>query len=96
MTDDAGNKKTEFTPFDEVDDVSLKPRSPLEKRREACGPGSVNTNEADEANKCLIDGFGDDKVNLYKNSWVYVRHSSLPSLSKPSCSISYLFFNFSG
>ncbi|KNZ50361.1 uncharacterized protein VP01_4466g1 [Puccinia sorghi] len=52
--DEAGNTKTEFTPW------------------EHCGPGSGNVNEADEANRCLIDGFpAGPNVYLDKNHWTY-------------------------
>ncbi|TDZ61630.1 hypothetical protein CTRI78_v004260 [Colletotrichum trifolii] len=81
--DDAGNSKTSFTPWAEVAKTSVKERSPLEKRREACGPGSVSTGEADEANKCLIDSFGGDKVYLNKNSWSYCVRGSVVSFICP-------------
>ncbi|KAK2006962.1 hypothetical protein LZ32DRAFT_667959 [Colletotrichum eremochloae] len=69
--DDSGNAKTAFTPWVEIFTNSGKPSSPLEKRREAYGPSSVSTNEADEANKCLVDSFGGDTVYFNKNSWSY-------------------------
>ena len=73
--DDAGQTTTEFTPYDQVVDVSLKPRSPLEKRREGCGPGSVNTNGQNAALDCLLFAFPGDidaSILLTKNSWAYV------------------------
>lgn len=73
VTDDAGNTRTEFTAFD-FESVKISPNEArgLEKRREACGPGSVNAGEADEANACLINSFGGNTVSLRKNSWSYV------------------------
>lgn len=79
-TDDSGNTKTTFKPWDEVVTTSVRERSPLEKRREDCGPGSVSTGEADDANTCLINGFSGDNVYLEKNAWSYV---SFPLLLPP-------------
>lgn len=70
--DGSGNSKTAFTPWKDITKVSVTPRSPLEKRREACGPGSVSSGEADEANACLVDSFGGETIYLDKNSWSYV------------------------
>lgn len=82
-TNEAGQTTTEFTPLDKVVNVSLKPRSSLEKRNEGCGPGSVNINEADAADFCLIGGFpGNDNVYLNQNSWSYV--CILPYMPSPS------------
>jgi hypothetical protein len=74
--DEDGNTVTNFTPYDEVVDVSLQPRSPLEKRREACGPGSVDINLADQANACVINGISGDRLTTGKNAWTYVGFSS--------------------
>ncbi|KAK2050854.1 hypothetical protein LZ31DRAFT_548177 [Colletotrichum somersetense] len=81
--DDSVNAKTAFTPWTEISTTSVKPRSPLEKRREGCGPGSVSTNEADEANKCLVESFGGDTVYLNKNSWSYCVRGNVVSFICP-------------
>ncbi|KAK1968479.1 hypothetical protein LY78DRAFT_655171 [Colletotrichum sublineola] len=66
--DDSGNAKTAFTPWAEIFTNSGKPTSPLEKRREAYSPGLVSTNEADEANKYLVDSFSSNTVYFNKIS----------------------------
>ncbi|GKT53921.1 hypothetical protein ColTof4_06081 [Colletotrichum tofieldiae] len=81
--DDSGNTKTAFTPWADISTTSVKPRSPLEKRREACGPGSVSTGEADEANKCLVDSFSGDNVYLNKNAWSYCVRGNVVSFICP-------------
>ncbi|KAJ0348915.1 hypothetical protein KNSL1_005149 [Colletotrichum chrysophilum] len=82
-TDDAGNTKTTFKPWDEVVTTSVRERSPLEKRREDCGPGSVSTGEADDANTCLINGFSGDNVYLEKNAWSYCVRGNVVSFICP-------------
>lgn len=78
--DESGNPKTSFIPWAEIPKASsVKERSPLEKRREACGPGSVSTGEADDANTCLINSFGGQTVYLDKNAWSYVSSHPFPS-----------------
>ncbi|PLW35585.1 hypothetical protein PCASD_18868 [Puccinia coronata f. sp. avenae] len=82
--DEAGNTTTKFTPWAEVGKSSPQRRSTLVKRRESCGPGSVSVNEADEANKCLIDGFpAGNLVYLYKNSWSYCVRGDVVSFVCP-------------
>jgi len=83
--DEAGNTKTKFTPWAEVGKSSSpQRRSILEKRREHCGPGSGNVNEADEANKCLINGFpSGPNVSLNKNQWTYCVRGSAVSYICP-------------
>ncbi|GKT46739.1 uncharacterized protein ColSpa_06920 [Colletotrichum spaethianum] len=81
--DDSGNTKTDFKPWAEISTTSVKPRSPLEKRREACGPGSVSSGEADEANTCLVDNFTGDNIYLNKNAWSYCVRGNVVSFICP-------------
>ncbi|KAJ4404084.1 hypothetical protein N0V85_004947 [Neurospora sp. IMI 360204] len=63
--------------------------SGLEKRREACGPGSVNVNDADAANKCLLDAFSPGDVHLNKNAWTYCVRGDVVSFICPYSSNGY-------
>ncbi|KAF5527820.1 hypothetical protein CGCA056_v001490 [Colletotrichum aenigma] len=70
-TDDSGNTKTTVKPWDEVVTTS------------DCGPGSVSTGEADDANTCLINGFSGDNVYLEKNAWSYCVRGNVVSFICP-------------
>lgn len=83
--DDAGNKNTKFTPIDQVSE-SPTPRSesPLEKRREGCGPGSGDANAANDAVSCLKNSFLTDPVYFNANAWTYVRIPFPSSFLRPT------------
>ncbi|KAA8635557.1 hypothetical protein SMACR_09197 [Sordaria macrospora] len=97
--DSEGNPVTEFTPYDDllVNVTSTETRSNsgpavvggLEKRREDCGPGSTNVNDADAANKCLLDGFAPGDVHLNKHAWTYCVRNEVVSFICPYSSNGY-------
>lgn len=79
--DDAGNSNTKFTPIDQIS-KSPTPRSesPLERRRDACGPGSADANAANNAVQCLEDSFPGGTRFFSKDNWTYVRLLFLSSV----------------
>ncbi|KAK3348508.1 hypothetical protein B0H65DRAFT_442012 [Neurospora tetraspora] len=99
IVDSEGNtQQTEFTPYDEIANLTSSNSIPgsgsgygsgLEKRREDCGPGSVNVNDADEANKCLLDAFNPGDVHLNKHAWTYCVRRDVVSFICPYSSNGY-------
>jgi hypothetical protein len=73
---EAGEKSTQFTPFDQVVKRSDAPARrdnthQLERRREGCGPGSAAREDNVAAHGCLKSYFG-QTLFFGKNQWTYV------------------------
>ncbi|KAJ7925570.1 hypothetical protein B0H13DRAFT_1600377 [Mycena leptocephala] len=73
--DKSGKNVTHFTPLDQIKghnathNATHTSRS-LERRREACGPGSANVGDSDAAADCLKSSFG-DKLSFSASAWTY-------------------------